>query len=99
MEWLALLLLIPLIVIPLVVLFGFAGCSFEPGVAPNLPQAPVLVSAVPGDETSITLEWTNPEMAPVAFQIDSAKVQVQKKQGDAHQKSIAPVLRWTRIVS
>jgi hypothetical protein len=70
MEWLALLLLIPLIVIPLVVLFGFAGCSFEPGVAPNLPQAPVLVSAVPGDETSITLEWTNPEMAPVAFQIE-----------------------------
>jgi hypothetical protein len=70
MEWLTLLLLIPAIVIPLVVLFGFAGCSFEPGSAPALTAPPVLLSAVPGDETTITLEWANPETRPVAFEIE-----------------------------
>jgi hypothetical protein len=29
MEWLTLLLLVPAIVLPMVLLFGFAGCSFE----------------------------------------------------------------------
>jgi hypothetical protein len=70
MEWLTLLLLIPAIVIPLVVLFGFSGCSFEPGTFVAPPAAPVLISAVPGDETSITLTWVNPEMAPVEFEIE-----------------------------
>ena len=70
MEWLTLVLLIPAILIPLVLLLGFSGCSFEPGRAPSLPASPVLISAIPGDETSITLSWANPEMASVEFEVE-----------------------------
>jgi hypothetical protein len=35
-EWLLLLLLVPAIVVPVVLLVGFAGCHFEPGSAPGL---------------------------------------------------------------
>jgi hypothetical protein len=68
MEWLTLLILVPAIVIPVVLLLGFAGCGFSVPASPTL-SAPVLTSALPLDETTIRLEWTNPEMAEVRFEI------------------------------
>ena len=45
-EWLLLLLLVPAIVVPVVLLFGFAGCRFEPGRAP--PDGPILTATPKG---------------------------------------------------
>jgi hypothetical protein len=55
MEWLLLAVLIPAIVIPVVLLFGFAGCQL---VFPLdfTPLAPINLVAVPR-RTSITLTW------------------------------------------
>jgi hypothetical protein len=66
MEWLTLLILIPAIVIPVVLLFGFTGCGFSATVG---PQAPVLTSALPLDESTIRLEWTSPETSEVRFEV------------------------------
>jgi len=58
-EWLILLLLVPAIVVPVVLLVGFAGCdrvfglqSFPP------PQTPIVESAVGKSVSVITLTWT-----------------------------------------
>jgi len=36
-EWLALILLVPVILVPIVLLFGFAGCTFPHAYPPELP--------------------------------------------------------------
>lgn len=71
MAWLILLLLIPLIVVPVVLLWGFAGCKFEPSAA-DPPQfaAPTNLQAVDIEADSITLSWSYvvpPE--PVTFEV------------------------------
>ena len=35
MEWVILVLVVPVILIPVVLLFGFAGCSYDPQVLPT----------------------------------------------------------------
>ena len=39
-EWLALILLVPAILVPIVLLFGFAGCGFEAEASPPPPPPP-----------------------------------------------------------
>jgi hypothetical protein len=60
-EWLILLLLVPAIVVPVVLLFGFAGCSilYNPDKLPK--PVPVIVSAVGQDESTILVTWTYPD--------------------------------------
>src|SRR6516162_1530513 len=53
-EWLILLLLVPAIVVPVVLLAGFAGCQFVP-----CPGARV-DSAVGQDVSTITVTWRPP---------------------------------------
>ena len=53
-EWLLLLLLVPAIVVPVVLLFGFAGCGFE-GYVPL--SAPIIESAIGTSVSSIRLTW------------------------------------------
>lgn len=68
MEWLSLLLLVPAILIPIVILFGFSGCGFSAGGSPGL-GAPVFTSLLPVNEHEIRLEWTNPNSASVRFEL------------------------------
>src|SRR5262249_38072191 len=61
MEWLILLVLVPAILVPVVLLFGFSGCRFSPRGAPggsNPPPVimpPTDVKAVPKNIDHITL--------------------------------------------
>jgi hypothetical protein len=53
-QWLILLIVVPMVVAPVVLLLGFAGCSFEHGVA----GPPVIQSAIGTSVSIITLTWT-----------------------------------------
>jgi hypothetical protein len=55
MEWLLLAVLIPAIVIPVVLLFGFAGCQLVFPLEPD-PPVPINLAAV-ARRTSVTLTW------------------------------------------
>lgn len=56
MEWLLLAVLIPAIVIPVVLLFGFAGCQLVFPLNDDSPPAPISLVAVPR-RTSVALTW------------------------------------------
>jgi len=62
-DWLILIVLVPLILVPIVMLCGFAGCGFEGvGTGPAAPPTPVLpptdfVATATGTH-SINLTWT-----------------------------------------
>jgi hypothetical protein len=61
-EWLTLLLLVPAVVVPVVLLVGFAGCDRVFGLEhidtpPPVPVVPVIVSADGESGTVITLTW------------------------------------------
>lgn len=61
MEWLLLVVLVPAIVVPVVLLFGFAGCQLVFGLDPiDSPAAPINLQAVPR-RTSVTLTWEDPQ--------------------------------------
>jgi hypothetical protein len=96
MDWLILILGVPAILIPLVLLFGFAGCASaglctddsdcpgglvcvqgacvdpgelsEPNPAP--PSAPENLAAIALDDHSVSLTWTNNDLAARDFQIE-----------------------------
>jgi hypothetical protein len=70
MEWLILLLLVPAIVVPVVLFFGFAGCSFD------LPPGPSLFinSIEPTALKTLTVEWTDTDPGGVGFEIHRTKV-------------------------
>ena len=73
MEWLILLLLVPVIITPVVVLYGFAGCSFHVPVPaePEPPADPTNLRVTDIQADSVTLEWDylNPPPDPVTFEI------------------------------
>jgi hypothetical protein len=70
-EWLALLILVPAIVAPAVLLFGFAGCAYYPGAAPA--QVPIIVSANGKSTSVITLTWM---IDPTATAIEFERTQI-----------------------
>jgi hypothetical protein len=60
MDWFILLFLIPLILVPVVMLCGFAGCGLDAvGTGPALAPATDLVAKVTGTN-SVDLTWKNP---------------------------------------
>ena len=67
MGWLVLVLLVPAIVVPIVLLFGFAGCSYDPQ---RVASAPTIVSAIPLDASSVELQWTDSNGVPATYQIE-----------------------------
>ncbi len=73
MEWLVLVLLVPAILVPVVLLWGFTGCKFEPGRAPSPPLPPTDLSAAGVSVGSIALAWANPNTVPVTFQIERTR--------------------------
>jgi len=68
MEWLILLLLVPAIVVPVVLCFGFAGCSFD------APQFFVIDSIEPTAPNTLTVTWTDTDPHGTGFEIHRTKV-------------------------
>jgi hypothetical protein len=68
MEWLILLLLAPAIVVPIVLLFGFAGCKFHAPVGGGDSDPPTVtpptVTADPKNVDHITVSWQNTDPNP-----------------------------------
>lgn len=86
MEWLILLLLVPAIVVPVVLFFGFAGCSFH---AP--PLVPLLIYSIePTSLTTLTVKWRelDPDR-PIGFEIRRTKVSDKT----TIQRNVAPSTR------
>ena len=70
MDWLVLLLLVPAIVVPIVLLFGFAGCSYDPQ---RVASAPTIVSAIPLDAVTVELQWTDSNGVPATYEVERTK--------------------------
>ena len=68
MEWLILLLLVPAIVVPVVGLWGFAGCSFQPKAAP--PSAPINLQALAKSDQRIDLTWERGDPNTTSYTIE-----------------------------
>lgn len=59
MAWLILLLVLPLVVVPVVLLWGFTGCSFTVPLSPvEPPPTPTDLEATEIQADSITLSWS-----------------------------------------
>jgi hypothetical protein len=73
MEWLILFLIVPVIVVPVVVLYGYAGCTFHAPLPadPEPPADPTNLRVTDIQADSVTLEWDylNPSPDPVTFEI------------------------------
>src|SRR5688572_8015329 len=67
MEWFILLAVIPLIVVPAVVLGGFAGCDKVFGInpLPEVPPTPTNLQVVSKDLDRLSFQWDYPDPAPV----------------------------------
>ena len=71
MEWLVLVLVVPAILIPVVLLWGFAGCGayiIGPAV-----RAPSNLRATGISESVISLTWDDSNSAPVSFEVERTK--------------------------
>jgi hypothetical protein len=81
-EWLILLLLVPAIVVPVVMLVGFAGCPRDLEdftTAPRFPD-PVIDSAVGTSACCITLNWISDNSGVENFEIERDGVPLPDKQ-------------------
>jgi hypothetical protein len=67
-EWLLLLLLVPAVVLPVVLLLGFAGCGFEGQGTPYFPL--VISSATATNPNTVKLAWTGGGATDIEFQRD-----------------------------
>lgn len=67
-EWVLLILLVPAIVVPIVLMFGFAGCQL---VFPlkDAGTAPTDFTAVADSRSAITLRWVYTGMDPASFEL------------------------------
>src|SRR5262245_30769579 len=72
MEWLILCLLVPAIVVPVVLLWGFVGC-YEPATLEPSLLAPQTLEATPISTSEISLTWQDPNGGGVRFEIHRAK--------------------------
>lgn len=66
MEWLVLIVVVPAIIVPIVMLFGFAGCSSFGEDIPT-PAAPFDLEATAVSETQIDLKWKHTSAGGVTF--------------------------------
>jgi hypothetical protein len=71
MDWALLLVIVPAIVAPVVLLYGYCGCKFDPQRGPLPPAAPTLLRVIATDVDRIDLAWDylDPPPEPVAFEI------------------------------
>ena len=74
MEWVVLALVVPAVLIPVVLLWGFAGCDFNPGVL--IFDPPSTVQAVGTSTSSIRVTWDGADPSATSFQL------LRTKEGD-----------------
>ncbi|RBP45376.1 hypothetical protein DES53_103374 [Roseimicrobium gellanilyticum] len=68
-EWILLLLLVPLIVAPIILLGGFAGCDVVFGLHEIKPRTPTNVKAMGISVSEIKITWVNSQGYPSLFRI------------------------------
>lgn len=68
-EWYMLFLLVPLIVVPVVLLYGYAGCHWVFGLDEIKPRTPTNVEAEGISVDSIKITWVNSQGYPSKFRI------------------------------
>ncbi len=82
MDWMVLIFLLPLVVVPLVFLTGFAGCGFAPtqvtggngnGNGTQAPPAPSNLTATALSSSKIGLTWTDNATNTTAFRIERSE--------------------------
>lgn len=73
MECALLILLVPFVIMPVVLLWGYAGCSFNPGV--YSPSVPAGVTVTEVGRTFVALSWTHEMWSGVSFEVDVFKGQ------------------------
>jgi hypothetical protein len=76
-EWLVLALIVPAVVVPVVLLAGFAGCDQVFGL--QRPDTPTIVSAEGKNSSAITLTWTFPSTA-LEFEFERMKLPERTRQ-------------------
>lgn len=78
MDWLILILVVPALVVPVVLLCGFAGCDIvfgldrpppRPPLAPPTPPVAVTATAIDLDRILLTWEYMDPPPESVTFQV------------------------------
>ena len=71
LEWLILVLLIPLVIVPIVFIAGFTGCGFAPQVSPPPPPLPDPSDfvATPAGSGQILLTWNDNATNTTHFRI------------------------------
>lgn len=77
MAWLILLLLIPSVVVPVVLLWGFSGCTFHRPLGQPAPASPTDLHAIDVQADSITLSWSYldpPEAVTFSIHRDGALI-------------------------
>jgi hypothetical protein len=72
MEWVILLLIVPAIVVPVVLLLGFAGCDVLLGLDEVTPGPPLILSVTGTGATTITVVWKYDD-ATANFQVERTK--------------------------
>jgi hypothetical protein len=70
MEWLILLLLVPAILVPIVLLCGFAGCFLDSIGEAGPPPPPTNLKATAIGTDGIKLEWTDTSEGTVTFNVE-----------------------------
>jgi len=68
MDSLVLLVLVPLMLVPVVLLWGFAGCKFDPQGIVTHTLSNLQVTGV--TRSSVSLRWTNPDPLLTAFEVE-----------------------------
>ena len=92
----SLLILVPLMILAVVLLLGFAGCDFHPGVAPG-PESLLFRANVPSDLTvdgGVTFSWTRPNAVTEAVTVTSAEGPSLDRYITAA-LNLSPALLWT----
>jgi len=90
------LILVPLAVFAVVLLLGFAGCTFHPGVAPGT-ESLLFRARVPSDltvEGGVTFSWTDPTAVTDAATVTSADGPSLQRYIKAA-LDLTPALLWT----
>ena len=85
MDWVLLLVLVPAIVVPIVLLFGFAGCQLVFPLT-DVGTAPINLTALADSRSAITLRWEYNGMDPASFEVDK----VNRRLAVGYEKETAP---------
>ena len=89
MEWFTLFLITPLLLVPAVLLWGYAGCGFSVPLSPSPPNVPTNLMATTMSASSIFLSWSHEDDASdVSFEIE-------RYRGDALTPEAVPVTTST----